>query len=130
MSWKPDSIAWKFSAPGVDTEFSDPFGIGRDGDEMPGHRLLVAQLSQDPFPCGVGVGQRFQRPERLRADDEQRFFRIQIPRRLHEVGTVDVRDEAENHVAPAVVAQRFIGHDWPEVRAADADIDDVAYRPA
>ena len=54
--------------------------------------------------------------------------RIEVVGRLDEVGAVDVRDEAEGHVAPAVVTQRAVGHHRPEVRAADADVDDVLDR--
>ena len=43
-----------------------------------------------------------------------------------EVGAVDVRDEAEGEIALRVVLERFVGHDRAEVRAADADVDDVA----
>ena len=46
--------------------------------------------------------------------------------RLHEVGGVDVGDEAEGHVAPAVVAQGLVGHDRPQIGAADAHVDHVA----
>ena len=45
---------------------------------------------------------------------------------LGEVRAVDVGDEAERQVAVAVVPQRLVGHHRPEVRAADADVDDVA----
>ena len=55
---------------------------------------------------------------------------IEVARRLGEVGAVDVRDEAEGQVAPAVVPKRPVGHDRPEVRAADADVDDVRDRLA
>ena len=51
-------------------------------------------------------------------------------RRLHEVGRVDVRDEAERQVAVAVVAQRLVRHHRAQVGSPDADIDDVADRLA
>ena len=53
---------------------------------------------------------------------------IEVAGRLDEVRAVDVRDEAERQVAAAVVAERAIGHHGPEIRAADADVDDVADR--
>ena len=58
-------------------------------------------------------------------DDEQRLGRVEVARRLDEVGAVDVGDEAEGQRAVAVVAQRLVGHHRPEVGAADADVDDV-----
>src|SRR3546814_5766706 len=66
----------------------------------------------------------------FRSDDEQRLGRIQVARGLDEIGAVDVGDEAEAHVAPAVVAQRLVGHHRAEVGAADADADHVADRLA
>ena len=47
-----------------------------------------------------------------------------------EIGSVHVGDEAERHVALAVVAQRLVRHHRAEVGAADADVDDVANAPA
>ena len=87
--------------------------------------LLVFERCQAPGAGRVGVGQRFQRRECLGRDDEQRFGRIEIARRLGQVGAVDVRDKAERQIAVAVVPQRFIRHDRAEVGAADADVDDV-----
>ena len=85
---------------------------------------------QHPFARGAGVGHRLQGREGLRGDDEQRLGRVEVAGRLGEVGAVDVGDEAERQVAAAVVAQRLVGHHRPEVGAADADVDDVADRPA
>ena len=78
---------------------SDTFvGVGRDGDEVLGDRLLVAaQAVQQPVARGVRVGHRLQRREGLRRDDEQRLGRIEVAHRFGEVGAVDVRDEAERH---------------------------------
>ena len=51
---------------------------------------------------------------------------IQIGDGFGEVGAVDVRDEPEGQGTIAVVPQRLVGHDRPEIRPADADVDDVA----
>ena len=106
--------------------FGDLLGVGRDRDEMPRDRLLVAERAQAPGARGVRVGQRLERREGLRADDEQRLGGVEIAHRLDEIGAVDVGDEAERQVALAVVAQRLVGHHRAEVGAADADVDDVA----
>ncbi len=74
----------------------------------------------------MGIGQRLERGEGLRAHDEQRLRGIEIARGLREVRAVDVGHEAEIHVALAVVTQRLVGHHRAEVGAADADVDDVA----
>src|SRR5215468_11211273 len=46
---------------------------------------------------------------------------------LREVGTIDVRYEAERHGAVAVMLEGLVGHHWPEVGAANTNIDHVAY---
>ena len=90
------------------------------------HRLLVTELPQAPGACGVGVGQRLERRERLRTDDKKRLFGSEIARRFHEVGAVYVGDEAECHFALAIITQRLVSHHRAQVGAADADVDDVA----
>ena len=85
---------------------------------------------QRPLACGAGVGHRFQRRERLGRDDEERLRRVEIADRFGEVGAIDVRDEPEGEAALAVVPERLVGHDRPEIGATDADVDDVADRLA
>ena len=102
-------------------------GVGRDGDEVLGHRLpSPPSPASDQSRADVGVGHRLQRREGLGRDDEQGLRRVEIAGRLHEIGAVDVGDEAERHGAIAVMLERLVGHHRPEVGAADADVDDVA----
>src|SRR5262249_13158487 len=42
------------------------------------------------------------------------------------VGTVYVGNEPKCHGSLAIMFQCFIGHDWPEIRTTDTDVDDVA----
>ena len=94
---------------------------------MLGHRLdLAAEAREQPLAGALGVGHRLQRREGLRRDDEERFRRVQVAGGLDEIGPVDVRHEPEGHRAIAVVLEGLVGHDGPEVGAADADVDDVA----
>src|ERR1700730_17602689 len=86
-----------------------------------------AKSLERPVARALSVGHRLQRREGLRGDDEKRFRRIEIARRLHEIGAIDVGNEAESHGAVAVMLQRLVRHHGPEVGAADADVDDVAY---
>src|SRR5215467_11130603 len=46
---------------------------------------------------------------------------------LREVGAIDVRYEAERHGAVAVMLEGLVGHHRPEVRAANTNVDHVAY---
>ena len=93
---------------------------------MFGDGCLVLQPRQQPVPRRMGVGHGLKRREGLRRDDEHRLFGVEIDHRLGEIGSVDIGDEAENHIAGAILAECLIGHDRPQVRAADADIDDIA----
>jgi hypothetical protein len=93
---------------------------------MLGHRLdVTAEPREQPPACALGVRHRLQRREGLRGGDEERFRRVEIAGRLHEIGPVDVRYEAEGQRAIAVVPERLVGHHGAEVGAADADVDDV-----
>ena len=77
-----------------------------------------------PAPGRGGVGQRLQRGERLRRDDEKRCGRVESVEFGDQVGGVDVGDEARRDAGVGVVAQRLVHHHRAEVRAADADVDD------
>ncbi len=46
--------------------------------------------------------------------------------RFGEVRAIDVRDETEREAAVAVVPERLVGHDRPQIGTADSDVDDVA----
>ena len=74
----------------------------------------------------MGVGQCLQRGEGFGADDEQRLGGVEVAGGLDQCSGVHVGDKAAAQIALAVVAQGLVGHDRAEVRAADADIDDVA----
>ena len=101
--------------------------VGRDRHKMPGDRFFIpAKTLNRPGASGVRVGHRFQSREGFRRDDEERFGGIKIPDRLGEISTIDVGHKAECHRALAVGFQRFIGHHRPEIRAADADVHNVA----
>ena len=106
---------------------ADLLGVGGNGDEVVRHSPFVsAQPLDQPRPCAVGVGQRFQRRKRLRRDDEQRLLGIEVAGRLDHVGAVDVGDEPHRHAPVAVGAERLVGHHRAEVGAADANVDNVA----
>ena len=112
---------------GVDAECGDGPCVGGNRDEVFGNGCLgVPEAGEQPVARGMRVGHRLERGERLGRDDEQRLGRVQVARGFGEVGAVDVRDEAEGHVALGVRSQRFVGHHRAQVRAADADVDHVA----
>ena len=54
---------------------------------------------------------------------------IEVTRGFVEVRAIDVGDEAEGHISPAVMTQRLVCHYRAEIRATDADVDDIADRP-
>ena len=73
----------------------------------------------------VGVGHRFLRGEGLGGHQEQRGFGVDLLERLDQVGAVDVGDEMDAQAGSAVGLQRLAHHLRAQVRAADADVDDV-----
>src|SRR6266508_87961 len=85
-----------------------------------------ATACSSPGARGAGVGHGLQRREGLRRDDEQCLGGVEVAGGLGEVGTVDVRDEAESQAAVAVGFQGLVGHHRAEVGSADADVDVVA----
>ncbi len=88
--------------------------------------LVIAESVEQPLASAVGIGHCFERREGLGGHDEQRLRRVEVTGCLDKVNAVNIGDEAECHRPLAVVFERFVGHDWPEVGAADADVDDVA----
>src|SRR5712691_3927287 len=75
----------------------------------------------------MGVRHRLQRCEGFRRVDEESLRRVEVTDSLREVGAINVRHEAERHGAVAVMFEGLVGHHWPEVGAADADVDHVAH---
>ena len=108
---------------GVDAEVVDQLLVRRHRDEVLGHRGVAERVGQ-PAPRRGRVGQRLQRGERLRRDDEKRCGRVESVELGHQVGGVDVGDEPRRDARVGVVAQRLVHHHRAEVRAADADVDD------
>jgi len=78
-------------------------------------RLFIAERRQQPVPSRTRVGHCFLRCKGLRGDDEQRFVRRQITRCLPEVRAIDIGDIAEGQIALAIMPERFVGHDRPEI---------------
>ncbi len=74
----------------------------------------------------MGVRHRLERRERLGRNDEERLGRIEVAHSFREIRSVDVRHEAEVHVARAAGLERLVRHHGPQVRSPDADIHDVA----
>ncbi|SKZ30717.1 Uncharacterised protein [Mycobacteroides abscessus subsp. abscessus] len=110
----------------VDSEVRHGVRIGADGGEVLGDGVLTrAEFVQQPPLGGSRVGQRLQRREGFRRDDEQRLLGIEVGECRDHVGRVDIGHEVAADVGIDVVAQRAVHHDGPEVGAADADVDDI-----
>ena len=104
---------------------STSLAVRRHRHEVLGDGLGIAERAQAPVAGGVRIGHGFQRGEGLGGDDKQRLRRVEISSGLGEIGAVDVRHKMEGQIAGAVGFERFVGHHRAEVRAADADVDDV-----
>ena len=110
---------------GVDSESGDQFRTGRERDEMLGNGRLVFHRLEQPALGAFRVGHRLLGRERLAGDDEQRFRRVEIAGGLRQVGSVDVRDETHGQSPVGKRPQGLAGHRRPQVRSADAHVDDI-----
>ena len=100
----------------------------RHPDEVFRHPL-GRQRRRQPGLGRLGVGQGFLRRESLGHDHDQGGFRIEARQRLGHVARIDVGDEAQ--VDGGVQrAQRIPDHARPQVRPADADMNDRLERLA
>jgi len=100
--------------------------IGGHGNDVPAQGGPVLKMLQQPFAGSGGVGHGLLGGERLRGQDEQRRLRREGTQRLGQVAGIEVGDEMDLQVALGVEAQGGAGHARAQVRAADADVNDVA----
>ncbi len=112
----------------IDAEGAHRGLVGRDGDEMPGHRRLVAQPREEPVARRAGVDHGLEGGEGLRGDDEERCLRADPLEHRRQVIAVEIGDEMHRDVRPPIGLERFHRGLRAEMRAADADIDDVPDR--
>ena len=87
---------------------------------------FVLQARQHPLARAARIRHRFEGGEGFGRDNKQCLGGVEIAHRFCEIGAVDIGYEAESHGALAIVLERFVGHDWPEIRSPDADIDHIA----
>ena len=123
---------------GIETEFRYSCPVGRNRDEVLGDDFLglgrfrvgrhrpAAQRGEQPAAGRPGVGHRLLGRKLLAYDNEQRFGRVEIAGGLGQVRPVHVGNESHGQVAIAIGLQRLVGHQRPQVRAADAKVDHVA----
>ncbi len=99
--------------------------VGGQGDEVLGNgRPVVAGLLQEPVLGRGGVGDGFLGRERLGSDDEERRLGVEALDNLGKVSSVDVGDKVD--VGADLERLQGLGdHHGAQVRAADADVDDV-----
>jgi len=84
----------------------------------------------EPGASAGRIVEGFDGRERLRCDDEESRCRRQARERRLQVGRVDVGNEMQPQAGLRELAHRPHQHPGPEVRAADADVDDVGNGPA
>ena len=82
----------------VDAEVGDLGRVGAHGDEVLGDGVLT-ERRDEPGPRRAGVGQRLDRREGLRGDDEQRLGRIEVGER-HAAMAAPSTLETNRHVSP------------------------------
>jgi hypothetical protein len=110
----------------VDAEGLGCLGIGRKRSQMGGHIGLTERLHQ-PGANGFRVGQRLQRGEGLRGDQNQRALRIESRQNVRRVGAIDIGNEMDRRTV-AKRGQRPNRHGRSKVRPANPDIDHMGER--
>jgi hypothetical protein len=108
---------------GGDAELCGGLHVGGERREMAGHVLAAVLL--EPLACRTRVGHGLQRREGLGSDKEQGVLRTQAAQHRGQFMPVDVGDEMEALAFGAIRLQRKHSHLRTQVRAADADVDDV-----
>ena len=88
-------------------------------------RRLLPQRTDDPGAGRVAVRLRLLRGKRLGTDDDHCFGRIDGARQILELGAIHVRHEVRRDIAAPFMAKRIANQQRTQVRAADADVDDV-----
>lgn len=111
---------------GVDAELGDFLGVRGNGDEVLGDGgFVTTQTGKRPLAGRGGIGHGLQRGKCLGGNDKERLGGVEVVGGLGEVGAVHIGDESEGERAVGVVAEGLVGHHGTEIRAADANIDDV-----
>src|SRR5690606_33604906 len=108
----------------IDTELAYRFGVGRERHEMLGHGFRGSTAVEQPLPCSMRIGHGFLRGERLGSNEEQGSCRVYFFKRFCDMRTVYVGDEMDIQMV-LVGLQRLRNHHWPQIGAADTDIDDI-----
>jgi len=128
---RPDGIAATDPVPEREhivrrnAEVDDGLRVGRDGHEVL-RQVLFFAFEQEPGTRRVGVKHGFSGDEGFRGHDEQGRFRIDLRQGRFHVVPVDVGHKMHFQARIGIRAQRQASHFRTQVRAADADVDDVA----
>ena len=96
-------------------------------------RVVGTACPAQPLPGSFGVRQRIDGGKGFRLQDEQRGRGIEIVEDRGELAAVHGRGEMQvqaGRLGGARIAQCTGSHVWPEIRAADTDIDDGVDGPA
>ncbi len=127
----PDPVPHRQHVRSGDAERGGRRDVARHADEMASGVGAGGQSGLQPRARCRCVGERLLRRERLGYHDDQRGRGVETPERTGEMLRVDVGHEAHARRARAGLgnrAQRVADEARPEVRAADADVHDVADR--
>lgn len=109
---------------GINAELLHLFCIRRQRHKMLGNRMFAQGVNQ-PFAAGSGIGKRFNGRKGLGRNDKQRRLGINLVQNLGTGRSVNIGNEIAVDVLGPVFAQSLAGHNRPQVRTADAYIDDI-----
>ena len=109
---------------GINAELLHLFCIRRQRHKMLGNRMFTQGVNQ-PFAAGSGIGKRFNGRKGLGRNDKQRRLGINLVQNLGTGRSVNIGNEIAVDILGPVFAQSLAGHNRPQVRTADAYIDDI-----
>ena len=111
---------------GIDAELGDLLRVGGDRNEVLGDgRLITIKLLNQPSASSMSIGQGFLGGEGLGGDDEEGGAGVEAVESRGEVRRVNVGDELRANTRYLVGTQCLGSHGGAQVRAADADVDDL-----
>jgi hypothetical protein len=113
------------TASSVDAEVDRTLGLGRQRSKMAGHGGGVAQVGHQPVARRLRIEHRFLRGEGLAGDQEQRRAWIEGLQERRQLSAIEIGDVMHAKRRMRDRAQSVTEHLRAEVRATDADIDDV-----
>mmetsp|Transcript_33483 Transcript_33483/g.81083 ORF Transcript_33483/g.81083 Transcript_33483/m.81083 type:complete len:339 (-) Transcript_33483:241-1257(-) len=109
---------------GIDTEFGNGLGVGRQSSKVLGNgRSITLEGIQDPLLGSSSVGHGFLGGKSLGSNQEESGFRITFLQDFGNMGSINIRAKVHGQVTLGVRLQGLTDHDGTEIGSANSNID-------